>query len=64
VKEHRLNRWLSISAYGRAYGLSRHTVRKLLDSGLLDAYRVPALNLTRIRNLEPDAHHPHKPEPR
>lgn len=56
MKEHRLNRWLSISAYARAYGLSRPTVRKLLDQHLLDAYRV--LGLTRIRNLEPDAHHP------
>jgi hypothetical protein len=60
MKEHRLNRWLSISAYSRAYGLSRPTIRKLLDQGCLESYRV--LGMTRIRNVEPDAHHPHLPK--
>lgn len=59
MRENRLNRWLSISAYARAYGLSRPTVRKLLENGDLEAYKI--LGLTRIRNAEPDAHHPHKP---
>jgi hypothetical protein len=39
MKEHRLNRWLSISAYSRAYGLSRPTIRKLLDQGCPEGNR-------------------------
>lgn len=46
--------YLSIASYARTYGISRHTVYKWLDSGLLQTYRVDTL--VRIKNLPPNEH--------
>ena len=40
--------WLSITQYARAYGLDRSTVKKLLDVGLLDSYKVG--RVIRVKN--------------
>lgn len=48
--------WISISAYARAWGLTRNTVYKLLENESLETYRV--LKVVRIKNLRPDAHRP------
>lgn len=43
--------WLSISAYARYYGVSRHTVWKWLQGGLLELYRVG--RCVRVRHQPP-----------
>jgi len=48
--------WLSLSAYARTYGLSRHTVYRLLEEHALETYRI--FKVVRIRNLPPPAHQP------
>jgi hypothetical protein len=32
-------KWLSLSAYGRAYSVDRKTVRKWVDTGQVEAFR-------------------------
>jgi hypothetical protein len=46
--------WLTRRAYAVKYGVSRRTVWKWLDAGILESFRVGTL--TRIRDLPPDQH--------
>lgn len=50
--------WISISAYGRAWGLTRTTVYKLLTQNRLETYRLEAPSVIRIKNIAPCDHHP------
>jgi excisionase family DNA binding protein len=54
MKELSENRYLSIAGYARTYGISRHTVYKWLEAGVLQTYRVDTL--VRIKNVPPDEH--------
>lgn len=46
--------WISIAKYARVWGLSRPTVYKLLESGLLTTYETHAGGpITRILNAPP-----------
>jgi hypothetical protein len=56
MKERATNAYLSVGAFARRYGLTRHTVYKLLDQRALETWR--AFGLIRIKNLPPDAHQP------
>ncbi len=55
MREKATNEWLSIGAYARAHGVSRATVYKWLECGLLEHYRMPP-SLVRIRNMPPTDH--------
>ena len=46
-----LQKWVSVTRYATIYGVSRTTVYKWLDAGLLESYRVSAT--LRIRNMPP-----------
>jgi hypothetical protein len=43
--------WVSTVAYGRIYGIDARTVRKWVDAGLLQTYRVK--QTIRVRNVPP-----------
>lgn len=43
--------WLSTVAYGRIYGVDSRTVRKWVEAGLLQTYRVK--KTIRVRNEPP-----------
>lgn len=47
-------RWLCITDYAVAYGVTRPTVYKWLDAGILETYKVQ--RVIRIRNIPPDQH--------
>ena len=53
--------WLSISGYAAHYHLSRNTVKKLLEEGLLVFWRVRGL--IRIKRQPPFDHRPAGPQP-
>lgn len=52
MTERPTNAWLSVSAYARVWGVSRRTVYKWLDEGLLDSYTAPP-SVIRIKNTPP-----------
>ena len=49
--------YVSVSQYSRLYGLTRHTVYKLLEHHRLETYRLTGVvNVVRVRNAPPDQH--------
>jgi hypothetical protein len=49
--------YVSVSAYSRIYGLTRHTVNKLLEAKKLEGYRLTdVVNVVRVKNAPPDQH--------
>lgn len=48
-----LREWISVSRYATKYGISRHTLYKWMDAGVVHFYRVE--RVVRVRDQPPGA---------